>query len=117
MKRFVWLLLIAFCSALAQEQPVAASMANQAKCDCCEDQAGACEMPDCLPQPAASPAVALEATATQQAEAGKLTRAKRERFYVQFLPRPALTPAATMSASAASPASVPLFRAHCSYLI
>ena len=117
MKRFVWLLLFAFCTALAQVQPVDVPGAKVAKCDCCEDQAGACGMPDCVAQPAAGQPVASPAAAGQQSEVPRLTRAKREHFYVQFLPRPALKPAALMSVATASAASVPLFKAHCSFLI
>ncbi len=117
MKRFVWLLVLAFCTALAQVQPVDVPGAKVAKCDCCENRPNACGMPDCVAQPVAGQAATVQASAGQQVEAGRLTRAKREYFYVQFLPRPALTPAAGVSAPAAPLASAPLFKAHCSFLI
>lgn len=117
MKRFVWLLLIAFCTALAQVQPVDAPVKQQEDCGCCEKEANACGMPDCVAQPAATQTVAVSATSSQQAEAPRLTRAKREHFYVQFLPRPALQPAAKVSVPTTPPASAPLFKAHCSFLI
>ena len=117
MKRFVWLLLIAFCTALAQVQPADVPATKQAKCGCCEDQPGACGMPDCIVQPAASQPVAVQTPAGQQAEAGKLTRAKREKFYVQFLPRPASQPAAWVSVVTEPVARAPLFKVHCSFLI
>jgi hypothetical protein len=118
MKRFVWLLLIAFCSALAQVQPVDAPVANpQEDCGCCENQANACGMPDCVAQPVAGQPAVGPVAAGQQAEAPRLARAKRDHFFVQFLPRPALTPAAKMSVPTTPPARAPLFKAHCSFLI
>ena len=43
MKRIVWFLLIAFCTALAQVQPADMPVTKAVKCDCCEDQAaGTC---------------------------------------------------------------------------
>ena len=74
-------------------------------------------MPDCIAQPAAHQPVAVQAAAGQQSEAARLTPAKREPFFVQFLPRPALMPAARVSVPPAPVASAPLFKAHCSFLI
>jgi hypothetical protein len=117
MKRFVWLLLIAFCTALAQVQPVDVAATKQEECGCCEKEANACGMPDCVPQPTASQPAGVQVASSQQSEAGRLMRAKREHFYVQFLPRPALTPAAKVSVSTVPAVSAPLFKVHCSFLL
>lgn len=38
MKRLVWILLIAFCTALAQVQPVDMAVTKSLPCDCCEEK-------------------------------------------------------------------------------
>ncbi|MES1168125.1 MAG: hypothetical protein ABUL61_03035, partial [Oleiharenicola lentus] len=59
MKRFVWFLLAAFCTALAQVQPVAAPVTKHAVCDCCENGTNPCGMPDCALPPASAPTVSV----------------------------------------------------------
>lgn len=120
MKRLVWLVLLAFGTALAQVQPVDLSVTQDKGCCCCEDQAGACGMPDCLPQPVTSQTVVLPAVAGQRSETRRLSpapRQKRECFYIQFVPRTSLASAWSTPVWAESAAVVPLFKAHCSYLI
>jgi len=120
MKRFVWLVLFAFCTALAQVQPVELPAKKHEVCGCCE-KPGACGMPDCAPLPVASQPVFMAMTpAGQHAKARRLapaTCAKRENFHARFDSRLAVTPAILAPLVTVLPASVPLFRIHCSYLI
>jgi len=121
MKRFVWLLALAFCAAVVQVQPVQPLQAKDAGCDCCEGGANACGMPDCAPAPACPPASALLASeiSTLRAEAGSVmpkSRSFRDHFYAPFSPRPA-QPAKIAPRIAAPTASVPVFQVHCSFLI
>ena len=120
MKRFVWLALFAFCTALAQVQPVDMPAKKHEACNCCE-KPGACGMPDCAPLPVASqPVVALQSPAGQRAEARRLTpapSAKRGNFHAMFESRPAVAPACRAPRVAAVSVGEPLFRVHCSYLI
>ena len=120
MKRFVWLVLFAFCTALAQVQPVDLPLKPHAVCGCCEEP-NACGMPDCAPLPVASqPVLVVQTPARQQAEARRLTPApnpKRENFHATFESRPAMAPACRAPRVAAASDREPLFRVHCSYLI
>jgi hypothetical protein len=121
MKRLVWLLLIAFGTALAQVQPVDVPVTKHEACCCC-DQPGACGMPDCLPPPVParpvcqlqSPAPVIRVAVKRAAPAPVVVR---EKFYVQFLPCVSAVPARPVTLAAAPAASVPLFREHCSLLI
>src|SRR6478736_5638571 len=118
MKRFVWLLLVAFCTALAQVQPVAAPETKRAVCGCCEGEAGACGMPDCALPPASAPTafvVAAPVTVQNDEEADSVlpnSRSLRNHFYAQFAPRQAV-PAEIAPRVVAPVASVPAFQAHC----
>jgi hypothetical protein len=121
MKRLVWILLAAFCTALAQVRPVDVPLKVQETCGCCEEP-GACGMSDCAPLPVASqPSFVVQAPASQRAEARRLTpapRIKHGNFHATFAPRPALKPALPAPRVAAmAAASEPLFRVHCSYLL
>lgn len=121
MKRFVWIVLLAFCSALAQVQPVQPVTQVQEKCGCCEDGANACGMPDCATVPGAptAPTVATSPSVALRAEADSVlpkSRSLRDHFYAQFVPSPAV-PAELAPLTAAPIASVPVFKAHCSFLI
>ncbi|MEJ1974069.1 MAG: hypothetical protein WDM96_16920 [Lacunisphaera sp.] len=120
MKRFVWFLLAAFCTALAQVQPVAAPVTKQAVCGCCDKEAGACGMPDCALPPASAPAAAVVASPViLQRESDSVlpkSRSRRDHFYARFAPRPAV-PAEIAPRVVAPAASVPAFQAHCSFLI
>jgi hypothetical protein len=121
MKRLVWLLITVFVTASAQVQPVDLPLTKSESCGCCEDQAGACGMPDCAPAPVSCPTSPTLPTVTaQRAEARNLSpapRIGRESYFVKFESRPALVPARDASLTGASAASVPLFKAHCSFLI
>jgi hypothetical protein len=123
MKRFVWLILAAFCTAIAQVQPVEPLQMKQASCDCCEEGAGACGMRDCAPAPSCpstgASLVLASGAATLRAEAESVmpkSRSFRDRFYAQFSPRQAV-PAEIAPQVVAPAASVPVFKAHCSFLI
>ena len=122
MKRFVWLILAAFCTAIAQVQPVEPLQTKQASCGCC-DEAGACGMRDCAPAPAnpsTGAGVVLAAGAsTLRAKAESVmpkSRSFHDRFYAQFSPRQAV-PAEIAPQVVAPTASVPALKAHCSFLI
>jgi hypothetical protein len=121
MKRLVWLILAAFSTALAQVQPVDVRLLPKEKCDCCEQSANACGMPDCAPAPACAQA-ALQLPAPAQIAVAKRTipapsATAREPFYVQFLPRVIVAPALPVADAVAPAASAPLYQAHCSFLI
>jgi hypothetical protein len=115
-KRLAWLLLAAFCTALAQVQPVDLPVTKHVGC-CCE-QSGACGMPDCsLPPALPQPVPSLQAPAEVAQVAAPLPRGVGQVFYVLISPRPASAPAWDPSVCATAPASVPLFREHCSLLL
>ncbi len=120
MKRLVWLLIAAFCTALAQVQPVVMPVPAQEVCGCCEEP-GACGMPDCASLPVASqPSFTAQSPAAQRAEARRLSpapREKRESFYVMFVPRASRVSACRAPSAATASASEPLFQVHCSYLL
>jgi hypothetical protein len=120
MKRFVWLTLFAFCTALAQVQPVDLAAKKSDVCGCCE-KPGACGMPDCVPLPVAShSALVAETPNGQRAEARRVTpasRIKRENFHAKFASRPAKAPVLHAPPGAVAAVSGPLFQVHCSYLI
>lgn len=122
MQRLVWLLLFVFGTALAQVSPVDVRLNPGEVCSCC-DRPGACDMPDCVPTPistqlllqTAGPAQSIRAAAKRAAPAPRLVR---EVFYGQFLPRVSVAPTLSVSDDlVVPPARVPLFRAHCSWLI
>ena len=121
MKRLVWLLLLAFGTALAQVSPVDVRVVPAESCGCC-DQPGACGMPDCVPPPmSAQPVFSLQSPARTVRLAAKVAtpapRGLREKFYARFLPRAIVPPVLLAATDAAPAASVPLFREHCSLLI
>lgn len=120
MKRFAWLVLIAFCTALAQVRPADLPAMLQEACGCCEEP-GACGMSDCAPLPVASqPSLIGQTPAGQRAEARRLTpvpRSRPENFHAKYDCRPALVPVLHAPRVAMAPAGEPLFRVHCSYLI
>src|SRR5262249_46240289 len=110
-----------FCTALAQVQRVELPVEPQTTCDCCEN-AGDCGMPECGLPPAAMPSTfAIEQTVkvTRPAATTEIAPAKAisSDFWVA-VPVPA-APCAPLpfSPGTAPPAVVPLFKAHCAYLI
>jgi hypothetical protein len=120
MKRLVWILLAAFCTALAQVQPVDLPVTKHEVCGCCEGS-GSCGMPDCIPQPATNqPAPVAKAPLAQRTEARRLlsaSRQKRESFPAVFGSRVFRVTTGCAPTRAAVAAEVPLFKVHCSFLI
>lgn len=122
MKRLVWLILAVFGTALAQVSPVELPVTKAEVCPCCQD-GGDCGMPDCALPPAPNPApvFALQSPAPVVRftikRATPAPRVQAEKFYVRFESRPAVAPAPGAIAVIAPAASVPLFRAHCSFLL
>jgi hypothetical protein len=120
MKRLAWLLLAVFCTALVQIQPAQGMPAKAKACACCPVPAG-CGTTDCCP-PAAFAAVTLGAEASEQASPAasrseRTVRGAAALFYASFVEPAALRPVLPASAQAAAAASVPLFKAHCCFLI
>ncbi len=122
MKRFVWLFLAVFCTALAQVPRVELPVTPQKTCCCC-DEPGACGMPKCALPPATMPAVySIEspvtvARPTASPEATRVHLAIRE-FLAAFLSEPTarqFSPALLVKSP--PPSQVPLFKAHCAFLI
>jgi hypothetical protein len=120
MKRVAWLVLAVFCAALAQVQPVDGLGAKAKPCPCCH--LGACGMPGCCPSPASAPAAVNSAQADCVKSVPAPGRAQAARgladtFYAAFVETTAVRGSLHASALTAAPASVPLFKAHCSFLI
>ena len=119
MKRLAWILLAVFCTALAQVQPVEPVV--QPKRSCC-GRCEACHMPGCaLPVAHVPSAMVTERPGTvarpKTAQPTPQLSTFVERFYV-FVdapvdPRAPLPPPVRVAPAA----SVPLFKAHCSFRI
>jgi hypothetical protein len=122
MKRLAWLLLAVFCSALAQVQRVELPVTPEKSCDCCE-HSGDCGMPECGLPPAAMPSAfaAERATVTvaRPAAASEIAPAKATPsiFWAAVPPRASVRVSFPASPGSAPPASVPLFKAYCAFLI
>ena len=119
MKRLAWLLLAVFCAALVQIQPARALPGKAKACGCCHGP-GACGLPDCCPS-ATGAAVALDSEPSEQLvsvtiKALPATRAELAQFYTMLLEAAAQRPVFPATEPAAA-ARVPLFKAHCSFLI
>jgi hypothetical protein len=121
MKRLVWLLIAVVGTLLAQVQPVVVALAPAEVCCCTGEAAGACGMPDCAPAPAApSCAQGLPTVAAQRNETRKpapAARARCEHDPVRFDSRPDVVPAGGVFLKGTPAASVPRYKAHCSFLI
>lgn len=119
MKRLVWLLLAVFSTAIAQVQPADMPRAPMEKCCCCCDEQKACDMPDCVPVPAGVQRALPQQTRVKiiGKRAAATTQTIREKFYVQFVPSVRVAPVLSVTARVTLAASVPLFAAHCSFLI
>jgi hypothetical protein len=120
MKRLAWLLLAVFCTVLVQVQPAEAQVAKAKACACCQLPDG-CAMPCCSAAPSVSTALDL-APSARLARSPLLRRAQplrgvTEVFSPSFVATVAVRPALPASAEAALAAGVPLFKAHCSFLI
>jgi hypothetical protein len=123
MKRLVWLLLAVLAPVLVQVQPVVLSApAHQACCCGCGECGGACGMPDCLPPPASSSTLPVSAQPAKLATVA-LRRVNQPvarecgKFFAAFVTSAAVPVARISPARIAAPASVPLFKAHCSLLV
>jgi hypothetical protein len=120
MPRFVWIIVLLWCAALAQVQPVE-PLATKAEKECCGCD-GACGMPACAMLPApAQPAADLEPALTVARPLTKATALRAPADLAKFfsLALPAVRETADPPAPpvAAPPASGPLFQRHCSLLI
>jgi hypothetical protein len=114
MKRLAWLLLAVLCATLVQVPRVEGERAPPKCCHCCQ-------LPGCCP-----PATSVPATARAE-EATPVTRAPVLRalpasnvadlFFAGLTEPAANRPGLPASAEAARPARVPLFKAHCCFLI
>ena len=121
MKRLVWPLLAVFCIALVQAEPVVGLAAKAKSCCCCKIP-GACGMPGCCPAPAAVPAAINSGQSARVSAIPTLRKAQpipaaASIFYLSFLEPAAACRPLPASAEAAPAARVPLFKAHCSFLI
>ncbi|HWA86744.1 MAG TPA: hypothetical protein VG710_11005 [Opitutus sp.] len=120
MKHLVWLWIAAFCLAVAQVPPVGAVVVHAKAKPCCPCE-GKCGMPAC-PVPAAAPQSAFDTArplTVARPQVGRNAVAPRRadrKFFASFVP-PAVAPVDPSAPLAVPPASVPLFRAHCSFLI
>lgn len=123
MKRLVWLLLAVFSTALASVQPVTLPVLPEETCGCC-DTKGGCDMPDCaFPAPAPTlaqltpPAASAQVVTRVTRRAAQPARASSEKFFAPFVPTASRAVARLTPAQPAPAAEVPLFVAHCSFLI
>jgi len=120
MKRLPWLLIALFCAVLVQVQPIDGPLAKPVKCARCHS--GACGMPGCCPTPASAPTVF---SSEQSARVDRVpaphraqpVRGAEENFYALFIEPVAGRGALPACAEAAPAARVPLFKAHCCFLI
>lgn len=118
MKRMVWFVLAAFCSAFVRVQPV--ELAPNCHCACCHCKVpGACGMP-CSRAPAtASVMVAAQErnSVAVPAVRGAQPSGPAGKFYASFVEPATVRLLFPASAQAARAAHVPLFKAQCSFLI
>lgn len=121
MQRFLALLLTLVACAYAPAQLGVRPEAPRVTCACCDGD-GSCGMPGCLPPPVSSPTPSLAGQPAQVAMisirrvAAPAARAGAK-FYSAFVP-PAAAPAALRAPlTVTPPAGVPLFKAHCSFLV
>jgi hypothetical protein len=121
MKRLAWLLLAVFCTALAQVQPVDLPVTKVKSC-CHSDAPCGCGMPGCGLPPAQAPVVFTAAQPVQVAgislrREAQPRQAIAAKFYACFLEPVTASVAPAPSALRLSAARMPLFKAHCSFLI
>ena len=122
MKKLVWVLIVACCTAFAPVQPVERLAAPKACCcNHCKCKGG-CGGPGAACPIAAAPVVFASDQAVSPASLAPSRRSlparqSRARFFISFVERRAAMAGLTASARAAPAASAPLFKAHCSFLI
>jgi hypothetical protein len=120
MKRIAWILIAVFCPLLVRVQPV--ETLQCAPCACCH-----CKLPgDCgMPCGRAYAPAPIMFAATQSARVTKDAARNNElparlaegRFYAPYVASAAVSVAFIVPTPIATPAGVPLFKAHCSFLI
>jgi hypothetical protein len=117
MRRIAWILLAVICSAFARVQPV--DIAQCGQCACCHCKVpGDCGMP-CSRTPAPAmfavePGALVPRPATREAKGVKAPKAG---FFASFVESATDRVAPIATVPAVHAAGVPLFRAHCSFLI
>jgi hypothetical protein len=121
MKRIVHLLLAAFCLALLPVPPADAGLAQAKSCGCCA-LPGACGMPGCCAPAASLPAAISSARLGRLADQPPARKGRRglpatESPSKAVLARMAARRPAAVSAVATATRGVPLFKAHCRFLI
>jgi hypothetical protein len=122
MRRLLAVILTLATCAFAQVQPlVLADAMRHPTCGCCSGD-GACGMPDCLPPPVTTRTVpvAVQTVRITLAAATRVAAPVRrtgEKFFMTFLEPPTTPVTVRGSDRITPPASVPLFKAHCSFLI
>jgi hypothetical protein len=120
MKRLAWLLVALYCTAFVRVQPF--ELVPCCHCACCHCKVpGTCGMP-CgraqAPAPlmfAAGQAARVSQPALRRNELP--ARVSEKRFYASFVEPAAASVALGAAAAMAPSAGVPLFKAHCSFLI
>jgi hypothetical protein len=121
MKRLAWLLLLVFGTALAQVSPVDLAAPRGKSCTCCEVP-GACGLPDCNLPPSSAPAGIIAEQPARVAQLGarrNTARPRRVALDSVVFPGAARAALAALNSPARTTAAlqVPLFKAHCSFLI
>ena len=118
MKRLVWLLLLAFGTALAQVSPVDLGNQNQKSCSCCETPS-ACGMPDCgLPPLSAGPTMVAEQPARTVSASARRNAPRFYRVAAIFSFQENVAASERISpAKSAIGAQAPLFKVHCSFQV
>jgi len=119
--RTVWLLLAVFCTSLVGVQPVEVTQNSHCTCACHCREPGACGMP-CTRTAAVSHELAAgelslrvsKPVASAQAET---VRQIQHKFFAPFVAPPSSVVAVQAPAALAPPTAVPLFQAHCRFLI
>jgi hypothetical protein len=119
--RTVWLLLAVFCTSLVGVQPVEVTQVSQCRCASHCRQPGACGMP-CARTAAASRELAagelsLRVTKPVANAQAATVRQIQHKFFAPFVAPPSTVVAVQAPAAIAPPTAVPLFQAHCSFLI
>jgi len=119
MKRLTWILLALFCAALVQVQPVDGLQAKAMACPCCHP--GACGMPGCCAAPTPAPSALSLAQSARVANLPVVRDAQAQdraaTFYASLVEPATVRCRLVAPPLAALAARVPLFEAHCRFLI
>jgi hypothetical protein len=122
MKRLVVVFLALLCTVLAQLPMVNALAPKVQRCACCnDDPAGGCGQSDCALPPTPAPVLCANETPSTMVEVAArrgatLPRREAEKFYAAFV-ETVVSVAHSAPVSVTSPPAVPLFKAHCRFLI